>query len=187
MGPAIYLPYNLHGRKLYGPETAIRPKRHWLRPIKLLPFPTSGAAEAEAELSGAGEEATATAMAAAASRPSAPFLGADPAIHETSQTAYVSPLALLKILVHAARESPVSAMGVLLWKEVDGFSVRVSTPSPCRAAPSGSSPRPSTAATSTACSPCSSKPTGDEPALIFLGSCSWFFCLFSTSCLGGNW
>uniref|UniRef100_A0A0E0HW98 JAB1/MPN/MOV34 metalloenzyme domain-containing protein n=1 Tax=Oryza nivara TaxID=4536 RepID=A0A0E0HW98_ORYNI len=94
-------------------------------------------------------------MAAAAS--AAPFLGPDSPVHDTSQTAYVSPLALLKILVHAAWESPVAAMGVILGEEVDGFSVRVvdAFPLPRCAA----SPRPSTPATSRACSPCSTKPT----------------------------
>uniref|UniRef100_A0A0E0E770 JAB1/MPN/MOV34 metalloenzyme domain-containing protein n=1 Tax=Oryza meridionalis TaxID=40149 RepID=A0A0E0E770_9ORYZ len=63
--------------------------------------------------------------AAAAAAADAPFLGPDSPVHDTSQTAYVSPLALLKILVHAARDSPVAAMGVILREEVDGFSVRV--------------------------------------------------------------
>uniref|UniRef100_A0A0E0Q3M6 MPN domain-containing protein n=1 Tax=Oryza rufipogon TaxID=4529 RepID=A0A0E0Q3M6_ORYRU len=62
---------------------------------------------------------------AAAAAADAPFLGPDSPVHGTSQTAYVSPLALLKILVHAARDSPVAAMGVILGEEVDGFSVRV--------------------------------------------------------------
>uniref|UniRef100_A0A0D3GLW2 JAB1/MPN/MOV34 metalloenzyme domain-containing protein n=1 Tax=Oryza barthii TaxID=65489 RepID=A0A0D3GLW2_9ORYZ len=62
---------------------------------------------------------------AAAAAADAPFLGPDSPVHDTSQTAYVSPLALLKILVHAARESPVAAKGVVLSEEVDGFSVRV--------------------------------------------------------------
>ncbi|KAL5198859.1 hypothetical protein ABZP36_002371 [Zizania latifolia] len=65
--------------------------------------------------------------AMAASLPFFPstFRYPDLPVHHTSKTAYVSPLALLKILTHAAHESPVAVMGVLLGKEVDAFTVRV--------------------------------------------------------------
>uniref|UniRef100_A0A0E0LGY3 MPN domain-containing protein n=1 Tax=Oryza punctata TaxID=4537 RepID=A0A0E0LGY3_ORYPU len=87
----------------------------------------------------------------------APFLGPDSPVHNTSQTAYVSPLALLGILVHAARESPAAAMGVLLGKEVDGFSVRVVDACPLPRCAGGGA---FTQAIDRWRSPCSTKPTG---------------------------
>jgi hypothetical protein len=61
-------------------------------------------------------------MAAAAS--AAPFLGPDSPVHDTSQTAYVSPLALLKILVHGTRARARRASNTLCFFGFLGAHVR---------------------------------------------------------------